>query len=51
MVLASSNADAIAQMGRERGAVQVDVTPISLREIFLETVKEQNAKEQRDALV
>ncbi|MBS1823574.1 MAG: ABC transporter ATP-binding protein [Acidobacteria bacterium] len=56
-ILASSNADAIAQYARERGAVSVDVAPISLREIFLETVQERNRQDQQkhwereDALV
>ncbi|MBS1799750.1 MAG: ABC transporter ATP-binding protein [Acidobacteria bacterium] len=56
-ILASSNADAIAQHARERGAVSVDVAPISLREIFLETVQDRNRQDQQrhrereDALV
>jgi ABC-2 type transport system ATP-binding protein len=37
-LLASSNADAIAERARSLAAVSVDVTPVSLREIFLETV-------------
>jgi hypothetical protein len=56
-ILASSNADAIAQLGRERGAVDVNVSPVNLREIFLETVQEhdnqgrQRHPEREDALV
>lgn len=56
-ILASSNADAIAQFGRDRGAVDINVSPVNLREIFLETVQEQNLQEQQrhserhDALV
>lgn len=56
-IVASSNAEAIAQMGRERGAVDVSVLPLTLREIFLETVQERNRqdqkwhKEREDALV
>ncbi|NUQ27149.1 MAG: ABC transporter ATP-binding protein [Acidobacteriaceae bacterium] len=56
-ILASSNADAIAQMGRDRGAVDIDVSPVNLREIFLETVQERNRQDQQrhlereDALV
>ncbi|HTH54001.1 MAG TPA: ABC transporter ATP-binding protein [Edaphobacter sp.] len=57
VILASSNADAIAQLGRDRGAVDINVSPISLREIFLETVQERNRNDQQrhleheDALV
>jgi len=47
VILASSNADAIAQVGRERGAVDIQVAPLSLREIFLETVQERNQQDQR----
>lgn len=53
-ILASRNAEAIAQLGRAYNAVDIDVTPISLREIFLETVQEQNQQDQqefRDVLV
>lgn len=56
-ILASSNAEAIAQLGRERGAVEVNVAPVNLREIFLETVQDQNKQDQQshaereDALV
>lgn len=47
-ILASRNADAIAQLGRERNAVDIDISPISLREIFLETVQEQNQLDQQE---
>jgi ABC-2 type transport system ATP-binding protein len=47
-ILASRNADAIAQLGRERNAVDIDISPISLREIFLETVQEQNQIDQQE---
>ena len=56
-ILASSNAEAIAQLGRERGAVDVHVSPVNLREIFLETVQgdhkpdQQHSAEREDALV
>lgn len=56
-ILASSNADAIARMGREHGAVDINVSPVNLREIFLETVQERNKQDQQrhmereDALV
>ncbi|MCU1319772.1 MAG: transporter related [Edaphobacter sp.] len=46
-ILASRNSEAIAQLGRERNAVAVDVTPISLREIFLDSVQDQNKHDQR----
>jgi ABC-2 type transport system ATP-binding protein len=49
-ILASSNADAIAQLGREHGAVAVNVTPVNLREIFLETVQERNRQDQQRGL-
>ena len=49
-ILASSNADAIAQMGRERGAVDINVSPVNLREIFLETVQERNRQDQQQHL-
>ena len=51
-MLASSNSEAIAQAGRERNAVTVEVMPVSLREIFLETVQMERAgQEQQNALV
>jgi ABC-2 type transport system ATP-binding protein len=49
-ILASCNADAIAQLGRERGAVDINVSPVTLREIFLETVKERNRQDQQQHL-
>ena len=39
-VLASSNANGIAEFGRSMNAVSIDISPISLREIFLESVQE-----------
>lgn len=56
-ILASSNADAIVQIGRDRGAIDINVSPVNLREIFLETVQERNQQDQQrhlereDALV
>ena len=56
-ILASSNAESIAQLGRERGAVDINVSPVNLREIFLETVQDHNRQDQHihpereDALV
>ena len=56
-ILASSNADAIARMGRDHGAVDIHVSPVNLREILLETVQERNRQDQQrhlereDALV
>lgn len=47
-ILASRNTDAIAQLGRERHAVDIDVSPIGLREIFLETVHEQSHRDQQE---
>ena len=41
-VLASSNADGIANLGRSMNAVSVEISPVSLREIFLESVQEDN---------
>jgi ABC-2 type transport system ATP-binding protein len=49
-ILASSNADAIAQLGRDRGAVDINVSPVNLREIFLETVQERNRQDQQQGL-
>jgi ABC-2 type transport system ATP-binding protein len=46
-ILASWNSEAIAQLGRERNAVAVDIAPISLREIFLESVQDQNKQDQQ----
>jgi ABC-2 type transport system ATP-binding protein len=42
-VLASSDADAIAAEARARGAASVEVLPVTLKEIFLETVAEEKA--------
>ena len=56
-ILASSNAESIAQLGREHGAVDINVAPVNLREIFLETVQDHNRQDQHihpereDALV
>ncbi|HZY62023.1 MAG TPA: ABC transporter ATP-binding protein [Edaphobacter sp.] len=47
-ILASHNTESIAQFGREHNAIDIDVSPISLREIFLETVQEQNRIEQEE---
>jgi len=47
-ILASGNIEAIAQLGRERNAVDIDVAPLDLREIFLETVQEQEHLGQRE---
>lgn len=41
-ILASRNTEAITQLSRERNAVDIDVSPVGLREIFLETVQEQD---------
>ncbi|QNI36990.1 ABC transporter ATP-binding protein [Edaphobacter albus] len=49
-ILASSNADAISQMGRDRGAVDIHISPVNLREIFLETVHERNRQDQQRGL-
>lgn len=43
IVLASHNTDAIVERARNLEAVSVDVAPISLREVFLDTVKENDA--------
>lgn len=40
IVLASHNSEALAERGKTLGAVSVDVAPITLREVFLETVRE-----------
>jgi ABC-2 type transport system ATP-binding protein len=39
-VLSSSNAEAVIERARDLHAVSVEVAPVGLREIFLETVKE-----------
>lgn len=41
VVLASRNSDAIVERARGLAAVSVDVAPISLREVFLDAVKEE----------
>jgi ABC-2 type transport system ATP-binding protein len=41
IVLTSGNADVIVEYAHSLEAVSVDVTPIGLREGFLETVKEE----------
>jgi ABC-2 type transport system ATP-binding protein len=41
VVLASQGADAIVERARDLDAVAVDVAPVSLRELFLETVKDR----------
>ena len=46
-LLASRNADAVAELARRLGAVSVDVEPVSLREIFLETVQPDSAAEEQ----
>ncbi len=40
IVLANHNTDAIVERARSLEAVSVDVAPVSLREVFLETVKD-----------
>jgi ABC-2 type transport system ATP-binding protein len=40
ILLANQNADAIVELARSMEPVSVDVAPIGLREVFLETVKE-----------
>jgi len=49
-ILASSNAEAIARLGRERGAVDINVSPVNLREIFLDTVQDRNRQDQQSHL-
>jgi hypothetical protein len=39
-VVASGNVDAIIARASESGATAIDVTPVGLREIFLQTIKE-----------
>ena len=41
-VLASQGADAVANEGRALGAVSVDIVPVTLKEIFLETVRTED---------
>jgi len=38
-LLATHNANGVAEHARSLGAVSVDVEPVSLREVFLQTVK------------
>lgn len=42
-LIASGNSDAIVEIARDMGPVSVDVTPIGLREVFLDTVKTEVA--------
>jgi ABC-2 type transport system ATP-binding protein len=39
-LFASRNADALVERGHDLGAVSIQVAPVGLRDIFLETVKE-----------
>jgi hypothetical protein len=39
IVLANRNTEAIVERARSLEAISVDVSPVSLRELFLETVK------------
>jgi len=39
-IFASSNADAVIERAHDLNAVSVEVAPVGLRDIFLETVKE-----------
>jgi ABC-2 type transport system ATP-binding protein len=41
-VLVSGNAEAVAAQGRSMNAVSVDIVPISLREVFLESVQSES---------
>jgi ABC-2 type transport system ATP-binding protein len=50
-VLASRNADEVIRRARDLSAVSVEVSPVPLREIFLETVKETRSHEQDRELV
>jgi ABC-2 type transport system ATP-binding protein len=47
VVLASSDAEAVVQRARSLAAVSVEVEPVSLREIFLETVQVDSVSERR----
>lgn len=49
-ILASSNAEGIARLGRERGAVDINISPVNLREIFLETIQGRNYQDQQSHL-
>jgi ABC-2 type transport system ATP-binding protein len=46
-LLANRDADAVAEFAWSLGAVSVEVEPVSLREIFLETVQPGSAPEKR----
>jgi ABC-2 type transport system ATP-binding protein len=50
-VLASSNANGIAEAGRALQAVSVDIAPVSLREIFLESVRADDKSRAQEARV
>jgi len=39
-VFASTNAEAVIQRARDLDAISIEVAPVGLRDIFLETVKE-----------
>jgi hypothetical protein len=39
-VFASKNAEAVIERAHDLGALSVEVAPVGLRDIFLETVKE-----------
>lgn len=39
-VVVSANADAVVERARESGANAIDVTPLNLRELFLQTIEE-----------
>lgn len=39
-VIASKNADAVVERAHDLKVISVEVAPLGLREIFLETVKE-----------
>jgi ABC-2 type transport system ATP-binding protein len=41
-VLVRGNADAVAAQGRSMNAVSIDVVPITLREVFLESVERES---------
>jgi ABC-2 type transport system ATP-binding protein len=40
-MLARENADAVVELARDMHPTAVEVTPVDLREVFLETVKEE----------
>jgi hypothetical protein len=41
--MASKNAESLVERAYSLGAVSVEMTPVNLREVFLETVKEGEA--------